>query len=92
MHEYIDKCSLNTAFSDPSKIDLWVLVLVMTLILVLRYSTLQELAMPALSPTMSQGNIAKWYVKEGDEVSAGSVLADIETDKATMSFENQEDG
>jgi pyruvate dehydrogenase E2 component (dihydrolipoamide acetyltransferase) len=39
-----------------------------------------------------QGNIAKWYVKPGDEVSAGTVLADIETDKATMAFENQDDG
>lgn len=39
-----------------------------------------------------QGNIAKWYVKTGDEVAAGTVLADIETDKATMAFENQEDG
>lgn len=53
---------------------------------------LQELAMPALSPTMSQGNIAKWYVKVGDEIAAGTVLADIETDKATLAFENQEDG
>lgn len=48
--------------------------------------------MPALSPTMSQGNIAKWYVKVGDEIAAGTVLADIETDKATLAFENQEDG
>lgn len=48
--------------------------------------------MPALSPTMTQGNIAKWYVKVGDEISAGTVLADIETDKATLAFENQEDG
>ena len=48
--------------------------------------------MPALSPTMSQGNIAKWYVKVGDQVQPGSVLADIETDKATLAFENQEDG
>eukprot|EP00879_Flechtneria_rotunda_P001842 GHRR01002009.1.p1 GENE.GHRR01002009.1~~GHRR01002009.1.p1 ORF type:complete len:635 (+),score=234.41 GHRR01002009.1:105-2009(+) len=51
-----------------------------------------ELAMPALSPTMTQGNIAKWYVKSGDEIAAGTVLADIETDKATLAFENQEDG
>jgi pyruvate/2-oxoglutarate dehydrogenase complex dihydrolipoamide acyltransferase (E2) component len=41
---------------------------------------------------MAQGNIIRWYVKEGEEVSAGTVLADIETDKATMAFENQEDG
>ncbi len=48
--------------------------------------------MPALSPTMSQGNLAKWHVKVGDKVSAGTVLADVETDKATMAFENQDDG
>jgi pyruvate dehydrogenase E2 component (dihydrolipoamide acetyltransferase) len=45
--------------------------------------------MPALSPTMTQGNIAKWYVKVGDEIAPGTVLADIETDKATLAFENQ---
>lgn len=50
---------------------------------------LQELAMPALSPTMSQGNVTSWEVKEGDEVSAGSILATIETDKATLEWENQ---
>jgi pyruvate/2-oxoglutarate dehydrogenase complex dihydrolipoamide acyltransferase (E2) component len=48
--------------------------------------------MPALSPTMTQGNLTKWYVKEGDEVQPGTVLADVETDKATMAFENQEEG
>ncbi len=48
--------------------------------------------MPALSPTMSQGNLTKWYVKEGDEVQPGTVLADVETDKAIMAFENQEEG
>jgi pyruvate dehydrogenase E2 component (dihydrolipoamide acetyltransferase) len=48
--------------------------------------------MPALSPTMSQGSIAAWHVSEGDAVSAGSVLADVETDKATLAFENQDDG
>ena len=85
---------------------------------------LQTLAMPALSPTMSQGNIAAWQVKEGQEISPGSILAgtkkhghlyltqmlllladkvkipdiycccstDIETDKATMEWENQDDG
>jgi pyruvate dehydrogenase E2 component (dihydrolipoamide acetyltransferase) len=41
---------------------------------------------------MTQGNIAKWYVKPGDEIAPGTVLADIETDKATLAFENQEDG
>ena len=52
----------------------------------------QILGMPALSPTMTQGNIAAWHVKEGDEIAAGTVLADIETDKATLAFENQDDG
>lgn len=41
---------------------------------------------------MTQGNLSKWYKGEGDEIAAGDVLADIETDKATMAFENQEDG
>lgn len=45
--------------------------------------------MPALSPTMSQGNIASWKVKVGQEVGAGDVLAEVETDKATMDWENQ---
>ncbi|MEW5314573.1 MAG: hypothetical protein WDW38_006057 [Sanguina aurantia] len=48
--------------------------------------------MPALSPTMSHGNIATWLVKEGDPVTAGTMLADIETDKAVMGFENQDEG
>ena len=48
--------------------------------------------MPALSPTMEMGTLTKWYVKEGQTVSAGDVLADIETDKATMEFEAVEDG
>lgn len=41
---------------------------------------------------MEQGNIVSWHVSEGDEVSAGTVLADIETDKATLAFENQDEG
>ena len=45
--------------------------------------------MPALSPTMSQGNLASWKVKEGDEVEPGTVLAEVETDKATLEWENQ---
>jgi multidrug efflux pump subunit AcrA (membrane-fusion protein) len=49
----------------------------------------QPLRMPALSPTMEQGNIISWGVKEGDEVAPGTVLAEIETDKATLAFENQ---
>lgn len=48
--------------------------------------------MPALSPTMTEGNIAKWQVKEGDKFAAGDVLLEIETDKATMDVEAQEDG
>lgn len=48
--------------------------------------------MPSLSPTMSQGNIAKWRVKEGDQVKPGVVLAEIETDKATIDWEAQEEG
>lgn len=49
----------------------------------------QTLEMPALSPTMSQGNLTSWNVKEGQEVAAGDVLALIETDKATLDWENQ---
>ena len=45
--------------------------------------------MPALSPTMAQGNVSSWQVKEGDEIAAGDVLAEIETDKATLEWENQ---
>lgn len=48
--------------------------------------------MPALSPTMSHGNLASWTVKEGDSVSAGDPLAEIETDKATLTWETQDDG
>jgi len=51
-----------------------------------------ELKMPALSPTMEEGTLAKWLVKEGDSVSAGDVLAEIETDKATMEFESIDEG
>ena len=51
-----------------------------------------ELKMPALSPTMEEGTLAKWLVKEGDEVSSGDVLAEIETDKATMEFESIDEG
>jgi pyruvate dehydrogenase E1 component beta subunit len=51
-----------------------------------------ELKMPALSPTMEEGTLAKWLVKEGDSVSAGDILAEIETDKATMEFEAVDEG
>jgi len=43
-----------------------------------------DIQMPALSPTMEEGNLTKWMVKEGDEVKSGDILAEIETDKATM--------
>ena len=51
-----------------------------------------ELKMPALSPTMEEGTLAKWLVKEGDTVSSGDILAEIETDKATMEFEAIDEG
>lgn len=47
------------------------------------------IAMPALSPTMSKGKISKWNLQEGDELTPGQVLCEIETDKATVDFENQ---
>ena len=51
-----------------------------------------EIKMPALSPTMEEGTLARWLVKEGDTVSAGDILAEIETDKATMEFEAVDEG
>ncbi len=51
-----------------------------------------QLLMPALSPTMEEGKLAKWLVEEGDAVHAGDVIAEIETDKATMEFEAADDG
>src|SRR5213596_1741904 len=51
-----------------------------------------ELKMPALSPTMEEGTLARWLVKEGDEVKSGDILAEIETDKATMEFEAVDEG
>src|SRR5205823_11719642 len=51
-----------------------------------------ELKMPALSPTMEEGTLAKWIVKEGDTVKSGDILAEIETDKATMEFEAVDEG
>jgi pyruvate/2-oxoglutarate dehydrogenase complex dihydrolipoamide acyltransferase (E2) component len=50
------------------------------------------LLMPALSPTMTEGNLAKWLKHEGDEVHPGDVIAEIETDKATMEIEAVDDG
>src|SRR3954452_1177325 len=51
-----------------------------------------ELKMPALSPTMEEGTLAKWLVKEGDKVASGDILAEIETDKATKEFEAVDEG
>jgi len=51
-----------------------------------------QILMPALSPTMEEGKLAKWLVKEGDTVKSGDILAEIETDKATMEFEAVDEG
>ena len=51
-----------------------------------------KITMPALSPTMTEGNLARWMVKEGDQIRAGDVIAEIETDKATMEVEAVDDG
>ncbi len=51
-----------------------------------------QILMPALSPTMEEGKLAKWHVKEGDQVHSGDILAEIETDKATMEFEAVDEG
>src|SRR6202790_1578770 len=51
-----------------------------------------QVLMPALSPTMEKGNLAKWLKKEGEAVKAGDVIAEIETDKATMEVEAIDDG
>ncbi|MVX48181.1 biotin/lipoyl-binding protein, partial [Rhodobacter sphaeroides] len=51
-----------------------------------------EILMPALSPTMEEGTLAKWLKKEGDEVRSGDIIAEIETDKATMEFEAVDEG
>ena len=51
-----------------------------------------EILMPALSPTMEEGTLAKWLVKEGDAVKSGDIIAEIETDKATMEFEAVDEG
>ena len=51
-----------------------------------------QVLMPALSPTMEEGTLAKWLVKEGDSVKSGQILAEIETDKATMEFEAVDEG
>src|SRR5499433_3138594 len=51
-----------------------------------------NILMPALSPTMEKGNLAKWFKKEGDKVKPGDVIAEIETDKATMEYEAVDEG
>src|SRR5215475_5287498 len=51
-----------------------------------------QILMPALSPTMTEGNLAKWHKKEGDNVKSGDILAEIETDKATMEVEAVDEG
>src|SRR5580698_5528416 len=51
-----------------------------------------NILMPALSPTMEKGNLVKWLKKEGDKVKAGDILAEIETDKATMEYEAVDEG
>lgn len=56
------------------------------------FATVYKLEMPALSPTMSEGNIISWSKKEGDLVKVGDIVCEIQTDKATMGFESQEEG
>src|SRR5690242_6495614 len=51
-----------------------------------------QITMPALSPTMEEGNLAKWHVKAGDKIEPGQVIAEIETDKATMEVEAVDEG
>ena len=51
-----------------------------------------KILMPALSPTMTEGNLSKWFKKQGDKISAGEVIAEIETDKATMEVEAVDEG
>lgn len=63
--------------------------------LLLNYSSVifrQYISMPALSPTMTTGTIVKWLKQEGDEIQPGDALADIQTDKAIMTFELEEEG
>ena len=51
-----------------------------------------EILMPALSPTMTDGNLTKWLIKKGDKVNSGDIIAEIETDKATMEIETVDEG
>ena len=56
------------------------------------YPTHEVVPLPALSPTMEMGGIARWSIKEGDAIAAGDIIVEIETDKATVDFEAQDDG
>ncbi|KAF6157234.1 hypothetical protein GIB67_041695 [Kingdonia uniflora] len=60
--------------------------------MVVEFPPHQEIGMPSLSPTMTEGNIARWFKKEGDKVSLGEVLCEVETDKATVEMECMEEG
>ncbi len=51
-----------------------------------------QILMPALSPTMTEGSVARWLKKEGDEIHSGDIIAEIETDKATMEYEAVDEG
>ena len=51
-----------------------------------------NILMPALSPTMTEGNLTKWFIKEGDQIKAGDLIAEVETDKATMEVEAVDEG
>src|ERR1700748_1762970 len=57
-----------------------------------RRNRMTDVLMPALSPTMEEGTLAKWHVKVGDKVRSGDVIAEIETDKATMEVEAVDEG
>ncbi|XP_009387136.2 dihydrolipoyllysine-residue acetyltransferase component 1 of pyruvate dehydrogenase complex, mitochondrial isoform X1 [Musa acuminata AAA Group] len=88
--------SLNCALSSPSGGSLYVLSKKL-LVQVHLFSSAElpshmVLGMPALSPTMNQGNIARWRKNEGDKIEVGDVLCEIETDKATLEFESLEEG
>ena len=60
--------------------------------ILLCFVSVVELQMPSLSPTMSEGTIVKWQKKEGESINAGDILCEIQTDKAVMSLETEEEG
>ncbi|KAG6410082.1 hypothetical protein SASPL_128130 [Salvia splendens] len=80
---------INGIYGDSSKIKFKIGIRSFSSAEIPEHTVLQ---MPALSPTMSQGNIVKWMKKEGDKVEVGDVLCEIETDKATVEFESLEEG